>query len=499
MTRTGESAGAGGWEDADFFGRVAIGDAARGEVDDGVWARPTQFCREDPLFTDGYDPSDICQGSLGDCWLISAISIVAAHPDLMREVFPIQETTKHGCYGVRLFKNGKWTPVLVDDRFPVQRNVFRYPDRFKSLYRGDWQAADPRQLRRLPAVAFAGSQSGSELWAMLLEKAIAKYYGSYSALNGGLVHTALVDLTGGVGQCVALQDEKPAIQDGSLWRKLLTWHESGFLIGCGSNAGSDSDTSKQGIVQGHAYAILRVVEVDDSRGSHKLLCLRNPWGSGEWKGKFSDQDTRSWTKRLMAKCDYDPAKADPDDGMFFMAWEDFLMEYRNIYLLRRFKLAGPGNPDGWHRYTVHGSWRGKSAGGAPMSANVSTCAGSPTYLVQPTQPTDLFISLQQHERPGAGRNYIVHGFTLFDVGGKRVQRVFQGDLHSGWGPFAGMRELTQELHVEPSSKGPYSLVAATYEAGHEAGFTLTVYSRAPLQTSAPGVLDLLPADAPVNG
>lgn len=41
---------------------------------------------------------------------------------------------------------------------------------------------------------------------------------------------------------------------------------------------------------------LQVLEVDDLR----LMQLRNPWGEGEWKGRWSDKSPL-WTKRIKAK------------------------------------------------------------------------------------------------------------------------------------------------------------------------------------------------------
>jgi hypothetical protein len=49
-------------------------------------------------------------------------------------------------------------------------------------------------------LAFATSHKGNELWVSILEKVHAKLHGSYEALEGGIVHDALVDLTGGVGE-----------------------------------------------------------------------------------------------------------------------------------------------------------------------------------------------------------------------------------------------------------------------------------------------------------
>ena len=78
----------------------------------------------------------------------------------------------------------------------------------------------------------------------------------------------------------------------------MRYHEEQHLLGAGSPPGLDTEVSREGIVQGHAYAILRCVEVKDHRGRHQLLKLRNPWGHGEWNGAWCDDDEDSWTKRM---------------------------------------------------------------------------------------------------------------------------------------------------------------------------------------------------------
>jgi hypothetical protein len=56
----------------------------------------------------------------------------------------------------------------------------------------------------------------------------------------------------------------------------------GFLMGCSHNdakAGTEEEM-KEGILKNHAYGIL---SLEEYRGV-RLICLRNPWGSYEWKG-----------------------------------------------------------------------------------------------------------------------------------------------------------------------------------------------------------------------
>ena len=41
---------------------------------------------------------------------------------------------------------------------------------------------------------------------MILEKAYAKKYGSFSAVEGGLTHLALAELTNGIPEALSLED-----------------------------------------------------------------------------------------------------------------------------------------------------------------------------------------------------------------------------------------------------------------------------------------------------
>jgi calpain-5 len=124
---------------------------------------------------------------------------------------------------------------------------------------------------------FARSANPSELWPMILEKAYAKLYRSYEAIEAGQVHRALVDFTNGIGSSLLMtrDAEKQMIRNGTLWTQLLSNHRSGYLMGAGTPSGSDSESnaSPSGIVQGHAYSLLDVQEADE----FKLIQLRNPW------------------------------------------------------------------------------------------------------------------------------------------------------------------------------------------------------------------------------
>jgi calpain-15 len=80
----------------------------------------------------------------------------------------------------------------------------------------------------------------------------------------------------------------------------------------------------KGIASNHSYGLLATAEVVDKEGNHvKLLKLRNPWGTFEWKGDWGDLSDK-WTPELKAQVKLD---GDSDDGLFWISLEDFIKHY----------------------------------------------------------------------------------------------------------------------------------------------------------------------------
>eukprot|EP00854_Cymbomonas_tetramitiformis_P010323 gene10323-12209_t len=123
------------------------------------------------LFAGGIDPADIGQGQLGDCWLLSAFACLAEIPGAVKRVFVSKQYSRYGKYTVRLFDkvNNKWLRISVDDYIPCEEGT---------------------------CTPLFAQPNGLEVWVMILEKAFAKFVGSYDKLEGGHPLWALEALTG---------------------------------------------------------------------------------------------------------------------------------------------------------------------------------------------------------------------------------------------------------------------------------------------------------------
>lgn len=95
---------------------------------------------------------------------------------------------------------------------------------------------------------------------------------------------------------------------------------------CSSNSGSDTTTNKINIALGHAYSLLGVYVVTVGDKAYRLLKLRNPWGQGESKGRFSDEDS-IW-KDVSPGVKEDIGYINKNDGTFFITLEDFWTSFR---------------------------------------------------------------------------------------------------------------------------------------------------------------------------
>jgi len=224
------------------------------------------------------------QGELGDCYLLGAMSSIAAAGYQGERGALLKRLIKTGSVELGLgfvtfemYSFGEWVETTVDTLLPCN------------------EQGEP---------LFAHCKDPNEVWVPFLEKAYAKLYGSYEALDGGNVTAAIVDLSGGVGERIDLLDDDTVLEisDGSLWRRLLRYQtKENYMMACAlvrddvvdKGTKTDPHATDLGILVNHAYTLLDVREVGEpyqDSTKARLLKLRNPWGDGEWKGPWSDND-----------------------------------------------------------------------------------------------------------------------------------------------------------------------------------------------------------------
>ena len=86
--------------------------------------------------------------------------------------------------------------------------------------------------------------------------------------------------------------------------------------------------SGDGLVYGHAYSLLEISDNVAGTGID-LVQLRNPWGSGEWTGDWSDNSVK-WQQYPQVKAAlHEVAK---EDGMFWMEKTDFFGRFDSIFV-----------------------------------------------------------------------------------------------------------------------------------------------------------------------
>jgi hypothetical protein len=91
------------------------------------------------------------------------------------------------------------------------------------------------------------------------------------------------------------------------------------ILQCGT-AGNNHDLENSvGLAQGHAYTVLSAHKVNDGSKDIKLLKMRNPWGSEDYKGDWSDKSSL-WTDDLRSQVGGAPIK---NDGEFFITVADY--------------------------------------------------------------------------------------------------------------------------------------------------------------------------------
>eukprot|EP00746_Dinoflagellata_sp_MGD_P133673 gnl/MRDRNA2_/MRDRNA2_67418_c0_seq2.p1 gnl/MRDRNA2_/MRDRNA2_67418_c0~~gnl/MRDRNA2_/MRDRNA2_67418_c0_seq2.p1 ORF type:complete len:667 (+),score=121.14 gnl/MRDRNA2_/MRDRNA2_67418_c0_seq2:99-2099(+) len=327
-------------------------------MDDAEWISCTDLSREaTAVVFDTIEPNDLMQGSLGDCWLLAAMASVAEFPHKVEALFGNGNAVpRDGKFIIKLYKvaESAWDTMVVDSYIPCKKR--------------SWYEKMAKPLFTRP--------HGNELWCLLLEKAFAKYVGSYQNLDGGQTAWAWQAMTG-CETCYmyskkadgtwdkchnGVDQQRKEMQSGKIralpmyksnqsytadefFELLLSNDEQNHLMSTSiSGAGSDTDKREDGLVEGHAFSFISAFQQGDIR----LVRLRNPWGNDrEWNGAWSD-GSPEWKNYPELAAKLRPQRRNSirgmNDGLFWMSFEDYSNHFNTVYHLPQDMSVGAVGP-----------------------------------------------------------------------------------------------------------------------------------------------------------
>lgn len=428
------------------------------------WMRPNEICQRFGLRPEMYvgeiDRFDINQGEIGDCWFLASLANLADDQEAFNRVVPKRQDFRNNYAGIfrfRFFRFGEWVEVVVDDRLPTRNGNLIY-----------LKAKDP-----------------NEFWSPLLEKAYAKLYGSYTALEGGLTIEASVDFTGGIPEMIDLNNL--IMEKETLFYNMVKAYENKAFMSCSlSNSRHQADGMRLGLQARHAYTITKVVEVRSSRGRNTipLIRMRNPHGnSREWKGAWSDQDSE-W-RNIKDSVKQELGLTFDDDGEFYMNFNlDFLKYFGEVEIVHKTPASMLEQQSSNRKYEViyfQGAWRGDSAGGCGNDT-IRNFVKNPQFMFSLTDPDPyddkmtcpLIISLAQKVKERKTEHAI--GFRVYKVPAGLthldVDYVSRNQPMGKTDQYINLREVSKRFQFPP---GNYCVVPTTFSRGDEGDFLVRTF------------------------
>jgi len=234
-----------------------------------------------------------------------------------------------------------------------------------------------------------------ELWVCLIEKAYMKLCGGYN-FPGSNSGVDLFSLTGWIPERIMFAKDLSNIRDFETsheraWDRIFSASSFGdCLITVSTERTPENEQIEStGLVTGHAYAVLSVIE---TKNGTRLLQLKNPWAHQRWTGRFSSDDRVNWADpSFCEEVGYNPTLASKqDDGVFWICWEDILKYFQNFHLSWNPSLFN-------YRSSMHGHWP-KEQGPKDDTYNVGE---NPQYLLELSQlaidrKATLWILVSRH-------------------------------------------------------------------------------------------------------
>uniref|UniRef100_A0A673IYN8 Calpain-1 catalytic subunit-like n=1 Tax=Sinocyclocheilus rhinocerous TaxID=307959 RepID=A0A673IYN8_9TELE len=408
------------------------------------WLRPKEIT-SNAVFVEGtMGTTDICQGQLGNCWLLAALSCLTMHPTLFVKVVPSGQSLSESYAGIfrfRFWQYGEWVEVVVDDRLPV------------------------REGRLL----FSYSRATNEFWSALVEKAYAKLIGSYGSLKGGIISEGMEDFTGGIAYSLPVSSRPPRM----LWRGITAALARSSLLSCFIHAASVKEigtVTSEGLIKGHAYAI-----TDTDKTAHLCLCVCR---CKDWDVIDNAQKARLELAKV-------------EDGEFWIGIEDFCLLFNTVEMcsVNPDSMSGEASDDtatpSWTLSSHQGTWVPMCSAGGSRRYPRSFCKNPQFQMIlsekdkqgeKKKKCTVLVELLQKYRRQKDKVNFLYIAFHIYkDKPGSLDQPFFSNNSPvTRSGKYRSIRSVWRKVHLEP---GSYVILASTYRPNQQGEFFLRVYTK----------------------
>ena len=255
------------------------------------------------IINDNNLTNDIIQGILGDCYYLSSLLSLSYNPKRIKNLFPNNKINEKGVYECNIYIHGEKIAICIDDYIPII------------------------EKNNNDKIAFAGLNNNTKnIWPILLEKVWAKCNNSYEDIIKGNSSEAFQFLT--PAPCDTYYN---IYENNNLYNLIEESLNKNYIIVSDITNTEDTNLdylSQMGLVTNHSYMIIDNIILKNPNGTEvKLLKIRNPWGTNEWLGDWSD-DSRKWNDDFKKKVDLE----NKEDGIFWMAYEDFIQFYTSIHI-----------------------------------------------------------------------------------------------------------------------------------------------------------------------
>ncbi|KAL2181564.1 uncharacterized protein P884DRAFT_326248 [Thermothelomyces heterothallicus CBS 202.75] len=248
--------------------------------------------------------TDLAQDLATDCSVVAGLCAAARHLGPTKDsllgslMYPFDHDklrpalSKNGKYVFRMYFNGTWRHVVIDDRLPASKTN-------RTLYVVD---------RRNPRL----------IWPALVEKAYLKIRGGYD-FPGSNSATDLHALTGWVPEQIFLQSDEIELDE--VWNRIeRAYDEGNAILTLGTGNMLPEEEQALGLVREHDYAVMDLKK----EGNSRLLLIKNPWvDSLVWTGVGSSATLKTHTVG---------STTGDASNQFWMAFEDVLQHFDSLYV-----------------------------------------------------------------------------------------------------------------------------------------------------------------------